>query len=541
MRELRDYQAEAVQAIINAWGRDDRRIAVVMATGLGKSTVIASTAATAAEMGLRVVMLAHRGELLTQMADTVKAVNPALDVGIVQADRDDHHHQIVAASFQTIAKDHRRERLGARDVILVDEVHHLPAATYVEAVKELGAGSGAFLCGFTATLSRSDGGLGDVIDKVVFERDIQWGIKHGYLVGPRGLTVKIPDLDLSKVKTVAGDFQQSALAEQMEASSGYVADAIALHASDRRSIVFAASVLGAQLITDALNVRGFYADYITGDVPREERERRYAKFRSGMIQHLVTVQVLTEGVDLPMCDAVVIARPTQSRVLFTQMVGRALRPQPGKLDALVLDLAGTTREIKLARLVDLDPAAPRKAIDLDGEPLDDDDPLLVDPPGPAQPKAKRVGPVELTPVDLMDAGRGILWLQLPSGEWFIPGRSRIVFVKPSTNETFWSVCDATARGQRVKVPVMTADHPFAVFPEFDEAIDAAEQHVLAHWPQAEVPYRNVSWRKRGSAPSPNQLVTARSLGIPDSDGMTRARVSDEISIKFAERTARWAL
>lgn len=528
-RQLRDYQAEAVQSVINAWGTDQHRVAVVMATGLGKSTVIAQLAETAAEMGLRVVMLAHRGELLTQMADTVRAINPRRDVGIVQAARDDHHHQIVAASFQTIAKDHRRERLGVRDVILVDEVHHLPAATYIDAVHELGGNGDAFLCGFTATLARSDGGLGDVIDRVVFERDIKWGIANGYLVQPQGLTVKIPGLDLSKVKTVAGDFQQSALAEQMEASTQYVVEAIVKHAADRRCIVFAASVLAAQMLADVLCINGIDADYVTGDVAPDKRARRFERFKEGSLQALVTVQVLTEGVDLPMCDAVVIARPTQSRVLFTQMVGRALRPHPGKTDALVLDLAGTTRAMKLARLVDLDPTAPTYAVKLDGDPLDEDDPLLADP---APPRMKREGPVDMTPVDLFASGeedRELLWLQTTDDVHFIPGYEEIVFVHPYENQH--RVIAASTRGLRRCLHI-------AQVADKSTAVDVAERWVIENW--SEIPRRHASWRRKGGAPSDKQLAIARSLGIPDAEGMTRARLSDELSIKFAQRTIRWA-
>lgn len=527
-RQLRDYQQDAVQSIINAWGSDERRIAVVMATGLGKSTVIAATAVFAKNMGLRVVMLAHRGELLTQMADTVRDLDPTAEVGIVQAEQDDHHHDIVAASFQTIAKAHRRERLGQRDVILVDEVHHLPAATYVEAVHELGGNGDSFLCGFTATLSRTDGGLGDVIDKVVFERDIRWGIENGYLIAPHGLTVRIPGLDLSSVKTVAGDFQQSDLAEQMEAATEYVVDAIENHASGRQMIVFAAGVDAARMIATECNARtDMVADYIVGETPRETRALIFDQFRRGVTNVLVTVQVLTEGVDLPMCDAVVIARPTQSRVLFTQMVGRALRPHPGKSDALVLDLSGTTRTIKIARLVDLTPAHTR-AVNLDGTDLDEDDPLLAEPPAP---RMKRSGPVDLAPVELFDNdGNDILWLQTTNGTWFIPGYDHIVFAAPGRGDWF-TVVSASTKGVRRSQGIGTFD-------TLADAVSAAEDHVIDRW--SEVPRRSASWRRKGGAPSDKQLAVARSLNIPDMDAMTRARLSDEISIKFAERTMRWA-
>ena len=134
-RELRPYQLEAVAAVHEAWGRDVRRPAVVLPTGTGKSTVIAQIAVDARARGLRVAMLAHRGELLGQMADSVLAVDPhGPRPGIVQAGLDESTEAIIAGSFQTLVNAERRHRIGRRDIILCDEAHHLPAETYTGAV-----------------------------------------------------------------------------------------------------------------------------------------------------------------------------------------------------------------------------------------------------------------------------------------------------------------------------------------------------------------------------------------------------------------------
>lgn len=316
-RELRPYQIEALAAVHEQWANETRRTAVVMATGLGKSTVIAALAADAYRKGLRVALLAHRGELLNQMLDTVREVDPLIpahDLGIVKAEQDDHHAAIVAASFQTLAHAHRLHALGDRDVLIVDEAHHAGATGFNATLTDLGGYDGAFMCGFTATLNRDKNQagvqLGEVFESIAYNRDIVWAIENGYLIKPRGLTVRIEGLNrLNDIRSVAGDFHQGQLAEVMEAATEYVADAIEKHAIDRYGIVFAASVDGAYMIADAINDRhdAPIAQVIVGATSDADRESIYGAFRAGLIKYIVTVQVLTEGVDLPRCDAVILS------------------------------------------------------------------------------------------------------------------------------------------------------------------------------------------------------------------------------------------
>lgn len=318
-RKLREYQTEAHDSVISSWGRDTRRTAIVLPTGSGKSTIIAKLASTAHAMNLPVLLLSHRGELLRQMADAVAAVDPSIPpVGIVQADRDECTAPIVGATLQTLGSERRRNRIGNRPVILFDECHHSGAKSWLKTLEALGLHEGAFFCGFTATMRREDGvPLRSVIEEVAYERDLRWAFKQGYLVKPHGLTVRIPDLDLSKVHTVAGDFHQTELAEVMEASISSVADAILRFASDRRLIIFAASVAGAQHLAEDLTGRGYRTEAITGDMHVDnDREPVYERFRSGETRAMVTVAVLTEGADFPMCDGVVIACPTQSQLKY---------------------------------------------------------------------------------------------------------------------------------------------------------------------------------------------------------------------------------
>jgi superfamily II DNA or RNA helicase len=528
-RALRPYQSEAVSAVMDQWGRDIRRTAVVLPTGTGKSTVIAQLAVESARMGLWVAMLAHRGELLDQMADTITEVDPTLPrAGIVRAERDESDAQIVAASFQTLVNEHRHAALGKRQVILVDETHHVTADSYRRVVEDFGPD--AFMCGFTATLRRQDGKpLRELIQSIAFERNLRWALGEGYLVKPRGITVKIPDLDLGKVKTTAGDFQNKDLAEVMEAETPEIVKAILRHCEDRRPIVFAASVMAAHDIAEMLRAHGMHAEAVTGEMPYTARQEVYRRFRSGETRALVTVMVLTEGADFPMCDAVVIARPTQSQNLYSQMVGRALRPYPGKNDALVVDLVGTARVLKLVTVSSLDAGVVPKIVDTEGEELPPDDEEEVVSLAGGIAKNRRLGPLDTIGIDLLGPDEtNILWLTTVKGVPFVaPQESGAAwFLWDSPN---WST-DAETLYRVGKMPIkrgagdggwLTDPLPLSLAVAFVE--DAVIEEGLS------LPKRSASWRRYQPA-SEAQIRYARGLGIINPEGMTRARLSDEISI-----------
>ncbi|AGT12787.1 DNA helicase [Mycobacterium phage Phelemich] len=548
-RQLRDYQTAAADAVEAKWADGTSRTGVVLPTGSGKSTVIGEVGRRALDRGQRVVALAHRGELLDQMRRDFIAVAPhyADKTGIVRAETDDSHADIVFATLQTLATAHRRQALGKRHVILWDEVHHAGAEGFHTTFRELGGYDDALMAGFTATMYRNERGvigLGDVIENIAYERDIAWAIRKGFLVKPRGLTVKIKGLDaLDDVRTVAGDFHQGDLAEVMEAATQYVVDAIKLHAADRTPIIFAASVDAAHHIAEALTDADFPAVAVTGSISYDDRLPLYAAFRSGEVKALVTVQVLTEGADFPMCDTVVLARPTRSRNLYSQMVGRALRLYDGKEDALVLDLAGSARTMKLVNLTQLLPGAETKAVDETG--LE----LLDEPPAPLDgdlddvvTKIVRQGPVDMVTIDLL-ANDDTLWLETPAGVPFINlmGDNEIVFVWPQDGvrpgpgeSTKWAIGQINYR-TRVGGWVTGSGRYIADEPDYvdlPEALEGAEVWIVES--DQQLPARTASWR-RNQPPSEKQRNYARQLGIVDFADMTKARLSDEISVKLASR------
>lgn len=538
-RALRPYQVEACQAVQAAWTTHNiSRPAVVLPTGTGKSTVIANLAAEARAAGGRVIMLAHRGELLDQMAASVQAVDPAGEpVGIVAADRDEPGTAIVAASFQTMANAKRVKAVGPRDYVLVDEAHHAPAKSYRAVLDNLGSfGTHTLTCGFTATMVRADKeALGSIWEEVVYEKSLAWAIAEGFLVAPVGKTVVMDDLNkLAKIKNVAGDYNQGKLAEVMAASVESTVQAILANASDRAMIVFASSVDHADVLASSLTSSGVPSVAVVGSHDRTYRQDAYGRFTSGAVQALVTVQVLTEGADFPRCDAVVMGRPTRSQSLYSQMVGRALRPYPGKDSALVLDLTGTARDMSLITLTDLHAEAKTEKVEVDGSAFTEDTPELdTEAIKDRIPASEREGVLELEDIDLLrisDAN----WLSTARGVRFLDTQGELVFI--------WPVPDPVGpvsypEGGKVMVGHISSKGAASggwlgngAKGTLDQAVEAAELYAAR---SGSFPSRSAKWRTSSAAPSEGQLRFAHSLKIDGAEAMTKGRLADEITTRIA--------
>lgn len=543
-RALRTYQIEAVAEVEKRWFSTDNpiyRCGVVLPTGAGKSTVIAQLAVNAYRRGETVLMIAHRAELIGQMTDTIFEVDPTIPrnhVGIVQAEQDDHRAPIVGATLQTLRNARRLKSLGRRKVILWDEVHHAAAEGFHTTFEDLGGYDDALMCGFTATMRRAERGrigLGDVIQEIAYTKDLKWAIDNGFLVRPKGLTVRLDDLNaLDDVRTVAGDFAQGEMQAVMEAASQYVVDAIKLHAKDRRPIIFAASVEAAHTIGNTLNENNMSTVVVTGEQAYPQRQESYQAFRDGDAQCMVTVMVLTEGADFPMCDCVVLARPTRSSNLYSQMIGRCLRLWENKDDALVLDLSGSSRHMRLTSLPQILPGVTTRVVGADGD-------EIVEETEPEEvrevlriPRQRRRGPVEMVSIDIVSGRtREVLWLDTVKRIPFVSLTDGwVVFLWPKggvrEGASEWAVGNINTRtgqggwmGQKEE------------YMRIDEAVEYAERSIPAAGFQ--LPQRNAGWHASGAAPSEPQLRLARSLGIVEYEDMTKGRLSDEISIVFASR------
>lgn len=542
-RQLRPYQVEAVAEVEKRWFAAEpvKRTGVVLPTGAGKSTVIAKLAVNSYYRGDPVVMIAHRAELIDQMTSTIFEVDPTIPrsaVGIVQAEQDDHSAPIVGATLQTLRNARRLKSLGKRKVILWDEVHHAAAEGFHTTFEDLGGYDDALMCGFTATMRRAERGrigLGDVIEEIAYTKDLKWAIEQGFLTRPKGLTVRLDDLNaLNEVRTVAGDFAQGEMQAVMEAASQYVVDAIKLHAPNRRPIIFAASVDAAHAIGNMLTENQMPTVVVTGEMPYDARRESYQAFRDGTARAMVTVMVLTEGADFPMCDCVVLARPTQSSNLYSQMVGRCLRLWPGKDDALVLDLTGSARNMRLTSLPQILPGVTTRVVGGDGEDfVEETEPEEVREIL-RQPRQRRRGPVEMVSIDIVTGRtREVLWLETVKGVPFVSltdGWCVFLWPEGGTKQGAqnWAVGNINTRTRQGGWMGQKEEYL-----PLDEAIEYAERAI----PQAgfELPQRNANWHSSSSAPSEAQLRLARTLGIVEYEDMTKGRLSDEISIVFASR------
>jgi superfamily II DNA or RNA helicase len=357
---LRPYQVEAVEATLAALEQGQRGL-VVMPTGTGKT--VGAVAVIRRRQG-RSLTLVHREELIAQTLDKLMLAGfSEHELGVVKAERDDTTAAHVVGSVQTLAHERRRQRLGHEfQTLWIDEAHHAAAPTYLNIMDELGCfedgGPGTF--GTTATPDRLDRlGLEHIFDKIVYEASLVPMIRQAYLCDVRALRIVLP-VDLDAVHTRGGDFVESELAEAMEAIDAprLIADAYAKHARERKAALFVPSVKLAHLTAAALRGLGITSEALDGSTPADERRAILGRLRSGATRVVPNCQVLTEGWDEPSVDAIVIARATQSRALYQQMIGRGLRPFPGKNDCLILDLVASSDRhelVTVSSLLGLDP------------------------------------------------------------------------------------------------------------------------------------------------------------------------------------------
>lgn len=354
---LRDYQQQAIDAVLAGQARGITRPLLVLPTGAGKTVVFCHLAR---RLNLRTLILAHREELIEQAMQKMYHVDPSADVGIVKAERDQHARRIVVASVQTLQQPRRLARFDAATfgLVIVDEAHHATAKGYRTILRHLGAfgDGGPLVVGVTATPDRSDGvGLKAVFQEVVFQRDLRWMIDAGYLVEPRGVLVRLQALDLKAVKTSAGDYQDGALGAALDAAQApaIVAAAYQRHAADRTAIAYWPTVATAEAGAAAMRAVGIRAEALDGTTDPAVRRRLIADLGAGRLDCLHNCGVLTEGTDIPAVSCIVIARPTKSRALYSQIVGRGLRLADGKDSCVVLDVVGATRQHQLVTVASL--------------------------------------------------------------------------------------------------------------------------------------------------------------------------------------------
>ncbi|MVO87902.1 DEAD/DEAH box helicase [Streptomyces sp. p1417] len=513
----RPYQLEAIEALRQGWADGRTRLAVVLPTGAGKTVVFSHLAHQMLDSlgGRRVLVIAHREELIEQAASKLLAVDPMLRVGIVKAQRDQHHDaDVIVASVQTLAVPRRREAIRDVGLIIVDECHHAAARSYMDVLAHFGAWDGTPVAGFTATMTRTDGGLAEVWQDVVFRLDILDMISDGYLCDVRGKAITVDTLDLNKVRTRGGDLVDGQLGKALEESGALdaIAKAYVDHASERPGVVFTPTVATAQAAAESLRTVGITAAPVWGDMAKEGRRDTLARYQAGEIQVLTNAMLLTEGFDAPHTSCVVVARPTKSPGLYVQMVGRGLRPAPGKTDALLLDVMGAASRHKLASMVDLTAREIGQAEE--GKTLKQ----VAEEHVASEKRRALAARVEAEEINLFGSS-AIRWLRTEDGTWFIrlTGAMFLFLVRDPGTRLYRMRRWTQTHG--VHGPTEDVARPLP------EALAWLEQQAKVLAPQAFVA-REARWRR--SQPSAKQLGLCRRLGIAVPRGSTAGDVADLI-------------
>lgn len=522
--QLRDYQREAVAAVRLAWADGLRRPACVLPTGAGKTVVFSDLIKAELRDGVdRVLVLAHRDELIRQAVSKIRSVAPYLRVGVCKAGEDQVGAPVVVGSVQTLRNEARRRRVRNVGLVVVDECHHATASSYRTVLEHYGCfDGGARAVGFTATMSRGDGvGLGSVWENVVYERDIRYMITRGFLVPPRGIHVRVDDLDLSKVRKTAGDFSDGALGEALAASMApeRIVDAYRDHAAGKQSLLFVPTVAFAELMVQRFTSVGVRALVVHGGQGADERRGALDAFRAGRVQVLVNCMVLTEGTDLPMAECVIIARPTTHVGLFVQMVGRGLRLYPGKTEAIVLDVVGVSQRHALASVVDLigerdEVEARSKDPDAEVDELDEEE------SGSYVQRAWLDGSLVSEEVDLFH-GQRARWQRTHAGYWFVAMGERFIVVIPSTMAPgAWDVV-SVHRSQ-----VGNSDWVVRGVDDLGYAMAHAESTIGAA--EARLAKRAASWRKKPISSA--QMHRLSRYGVAATEGMLSGAASDLMNV-----------
>ena len=340
MPELRPYQHAIIDEFDRAIAAGDRRIILVAPTGSGKTVIAGAIIKARAAARKGVLVLAHRREIITQTSEKLQDI--AIPHGIIMAGTSARPlENVQVAAIQTL---HRRA-IGAEtmdlppaDLLVIDEAHHCPAETYR---KIIDAYPNAILLGLTATPCRGDGrGLGGIFEVIIECPQVAALIEQKYLVKTRVYAPVNPDL--SGVRTQAGDYVESQLADRMDRPKlvGDICTHWHKYGERRKTVAFAVSVAHSVHLRDEFIKSGVRAEHIDGSTPKPERDATLARLASGEIELVTNCMVLTEGWDLPEVACAILARPTRKMGLFRQMIGRILRPAPGKSDAVVLDHSG---------------------------------------------------------------------------------------------------------------------------------------------------------------------------------------------------------
>lgn len=343
--ELRPYQQEAENSIFNEWENGIKKTLMVLPTGCGKTIVFAKVAEQCVRNGDRVLILAHRGELLEQAADKI-AKTTGLRCATEKAEESclGSWFRIVVGSVQTLMREKRLNQFPEDyfQTVIIDEAHHSTSDSYQRVLSHF---SETKVLGVTATPDRGDmRNLGNVFESLAYEYTLPKAIKEGYLSPIKAVTIPLK-VDLSQVGVQSGDFKTGDLGTALDPYLYDIAEEMKKYCADRKTVVFLPLVKTSQKFQQILNGKGFRAAEVNGE--SKDRAEILKDFQEGRYNVLCNSMLLTEGWDCPDVDCIVVLRPTKVRSLYCQMVGRGTRLAPGKDHLLLLDFLWHTERHEL--------------------------------------------------------------------------------------------------------------------------------------------------------------------------------------------------
>ena len=509
---LRPYQLEALTAIEAAAARGVRRPLLQLPTGTGKTVMFPELGR---RRGGRMLIIAHRAELLDQARDKLLLADPTAEVGTVKADRDEHTAPIVVASVQTLSRPERLQRVTPDfTTVIVDEAHHATAESYGRLLEHFGsfADDGPLTLGVTATPERGDGtGLDEVFEEIVYQRTILSMIREGYLCDLRAVQVRLK-ADFSGLHTRAGDFIEREVEELMLAADapGHVVAAYQAHAAGRKALAFTPTVALAHEMADCFSAAGIPAEALDASTSADERKAILARFREGKTRIIPNCAILTEGYDEPSIECIIVARPTKSRPFYQQMIGRGTRTYPSKKDCLILDVVGATTRHDLmtsATLFGIEPET------LAAETVGAVDARLCE----GQERQRQQGELIARAVDLFQQ-RELNWIQADGGQ-FILSLGKHGFITLARSDDAWSVL--FIQGGDRKVLADGLDLGYAMGTAEDHARRLGQDVLLD---------RSASWRQLD--PTDKQITVLTRRNLPWQPGMTRGDASDLLSVSL---------
>lgn len=584
--QLRDYQQECLTSIHTAWQNGITRQLVALPTGTGKTVIFSQLPSMFPEK--KILVIAHRGELLEQAAEKIEWANPGIGVEIEMASRvASRHAAVVVGSIQSLSGKYGKERLEKLNpdtfgAVVIDEAHHALAVTYLSLLSRFGKApdlsdltgktSGkslnkilsercarftptpdTLLVGFTATPHRTDGiALQYVFEEITFSRTIKemmTAIDPGpWLCDIQGYRF-YSGFSLKGVKTSMGDYQASDLSQAVNIEERNIAAVkayIAL-ASGRQAICFCVDVAHTRAMMDQFANYGVTSAAILGEDDSEQRRKAVSDFKAGKIEVLVNCMVLTEGFDHAATSCIIMARPTKSQLLYTQMIGRGTRLAEGKKNLLVIDLADTDAVgvASVNTLFGLPPNLEVKSkgvvktqnefeIIIEGQQVD---PGMLDGAQTieeVQQMAKKYNPLGIPRVPDWVEHR-MTWAKTAFG-----------FVLPVNKDlSFGLVVDLL---NHVQVQIKRRTHGMLHAASIDDfapsysdvnaAIEAVERYVRDEYPdEARLLDKNAGWRDRArnEPPTEGQLRYLRALKLQYPDDITKSEASELISHAVANR------